>query len=285
MKIGVTGATGKLGRLVVHELLDSQPAGDIVAIVRDEAKAADFAATGVQVRVADYDDPAALRSALAGVDKLLLISSSEVGRRFPQHKNVIDAAKEAGVKHLVYTSAPKATTSALVLAPEHKATEEYLAQSGLAHTILRHGWYTENYVQAAQAAAETGKLVAAAGEGRVASATRADYAAGAVAVLLGEGHEDKVYECSGDYAWDFDELANAISEISGKPVVYEPVSAPIMMGILRGAGLDEGTAGFVTALDENTAAGLLSGCSGELSKLIGRPTTPLKEGLRTAMEM
>lgn len=285
MKIGVTGATGKLGRLVVQELLDSQPAGDIVAIVRDEAKAADLAATGVQVRVASYDDPSALRSALAGVDKLLLVSSNEVGRRIPQHMNVIDAAKAAGVKHLVYTSAPKATTSALVLAPEHKATEEYLAQSGLTYTILRHGWYTENYVQAAQTAAQTGKLVSAAGKGRVASATRADYAAGAVAVLLGEGHEGKVYECSGDYAWDFDELANAISEISGKPVVYEPVSAPIMMGILRGGGLDEATAGFVAALDENTAAGLLSGCTGELSKLIGRPTTPLKEGLRTAMEL
>ena len=285
MKIGVTGATGKLGRLVVQQLLETQPARDLVAIVRDKAKAADLAATGVEVRAADYDDPAALRSALAGVDRLLLVSSNEIGRRFPQHKNVIDAAKEAGVKHLVYTSAPKATTSALVLAPEHKATEEYLAQSGLAHTILRHGWYTENYAQAAQTAVQTGKLVAAAGEGRVASATRADYAAGAVAVLLGEGHEGKVYECSGDYAWDFDELATAISEISGKPVVYEAVHAGVMMGILRGAGLDEATAGFVTALDENTAAGLLSGCTGELSALIGRPTTPLKEGLRTAMEL
>jgi NAD(P)H dehydrogenase (quinone) len=268
MTIAVTGATGHLGRLVIQDLLETQPPKSIVAIVRDEAKAADLAEKGVLVRVADYDDAAALQAALVGVDKLLLISSSEVGRRFPQHKNVIDAAKWAGVKHIVYTSAPKATTSALILAPEHKATEEYLADSGLVHTILRHGWYTENYSQAVETAKPSG--------------TRADYAAGAVAVLLGAGHEGRVYECSGDYAWDFNELASAISAIIGKPVVYQPVDGPTMVGILKGAGLDEGTAGFVAALDENTAAGLLSVCTGELSALIGRPTTPLKEGLQAA---
>ena len=283
MKIGVTGATGHLGRLAIQGLLERQPANDIIAIVRNEAKAADLAQAGVQVRVADYDDPASLQIALAGVEKLLLISSSEVGRRFPQHKNVIDAAKSAGVKHLVYTSAPKATTSALLLAPEHKATEEYLADSGLTYTVLRNGWYTENYVQTIEAAKRSGKVVAAAGEGRVASAARADYAAGAVSVLMGEGHEGKVYECSGDYAWDYSELANAIADIIGRPVVYQPVDVPTMIEILKGAGLDEGTAGFLATLDENTAAGLLSVCTGELSSLIGRPTTPLKEGLQAAI--
>ena len=283
MKIGVTGATGHLGRLVIQGLLERQPANDIIAIVRNEAKAADLAEAGVQVRVADYDDPASLQKALAGVEKLLLISSSEVGRRFPQHKNVIDAAKSAGVKHLVYTSAPKATTSALLLAPEHKATEEYLADSGLTCTVLRNGWYTENYVQTIEAAKQSGKVVAAAGEGRVASAARADYAAGAVSVLMGQGHEGKVYECSGDYAWDYRELANAIADIIGRPVVYQPVDASTMIEILKGAGLDEGTAGFLATLDENTAAGLLSVCTGELSSLIGRPTTPLKEGLQAAI--
>ena len=283
MKIGVTGATGHLGRLVIQGLLERQPANDIIAIVRNEAKAADLAQAGVQVRVANYDDPASLQKALAGVEKLLLISSSEVGRRFPQHKNVIDSAKSAGVQHLVYTSAPKATTSALLLAPEHKATEEYLADSGLTSTILRNGWYTENYVQTIEAAKRSGKVVAAAGEGRVASAARADYAAGAVSVLMGEGHEGKVYECSGDYAWDYGELANAIADIIGRPVVYQPVDVPTMIEILKGAGLDEGTAGFLATLDENTAAGLLSVCTGELSSLIGRPTTPLKEGLQAAI--
>ncbi len=283
MKIGVTGATGHLGRLVIQGLLETQPANNVIAIVRNEAKAADLAQAGVQVRVADYNDLASLKEALAGVEKLLLISSSEVGRRLPQHRNVIDAAKSAGVKHLVYTSAPKATTSALLLAPEHKATEEYLAGSGLTYTVLRNGWYTENYLQTVEAAKQSGKVVAAAGKGRVASAARADYAAGAVTVLLGEGHEGKVYECSGDYAWDYSELASTIADIIGRPVVYQPVDVRTMIEILKGAGLDEDTAGFIATLDDNTAAGLLSECSGELSSLIGRPTTPLKEGLRAAI--
>ena len=283
MKIAVTGATGQLGRLVVQGLLETQSAKNIIAIVRNKAKASDLAAKGVEVRVADYDDAAALNKAMVDVEKLLLISSSEVGRRFQQHKNVIDAAKSAGVKHVIYTSAPKATTSALLLAPEHRATEEYLADSGLLSTVVRHGWYTENYLQQVETAKQSGSMVAAAGEGRVASASRADYAAGAVAVLLGEGHEGRVYECSGDYAWDYNELASTIADIIGKPVAYQPVDVPTMVEILKGGGLDEGTAGFVAALDDNIAAGLLSECSGELSALIGRPTTSLKEGLKAAL--
>lgn len=279
MKIAVTGATGHLGRLVIQDLLEEQPAGSIVAVVRDEAKASDLAEKGVEVRVATYDDPAALLSAFDGVDRLLLISGSEVGRRVEQHHNVIDAAKAAGVKHVIYTSAPKATTSELVLAPEHKATEEYLVESALTYTILRNGWYTENYEQQIDIARETGVIVAAAGEGRVASASRSDYAAGAAAVLLGEGHEGKVYEFSGDYAWDFNELADAIADIIGKPVAYQSVDGPILIGILKNAGLDEDTAAFTAALDGNIAAGALSETTGELSALIGRPTTPLKEGL------
>ena len=284
MRIAVTGATGHLGRLVIEGLLKTQPAEDIVALVRDPAKAADLAARGVQVRAAAYDDAAALKAALTGVDKLLLISGSEVGRRIQQHRNVIDAAKAAGVQHVVYTSAPQATTTALILAPEHKATEEYLAGSGVPYTIVRNNWYTENYVQQIETARHTGAVVAAAGEGRVASASRADYAAGAVAVLLGEGHEGKVYEFSGDHAWNFHELAAAIADIIGKPVTYQPVDAPTLIGILKSVGLDEGTAGFVAALDGNIAAGLLGDASGDLSALLGRPTTPLKDGLRAALD-
>jgi len=284
MKIGVTGATGQLGRLVVRGLLETQPAGDIIAVVRDPAKGSDLVEEGVQVRVAAYDNVAALEAALVGVDKLLLISSSEVGQRIQQHKNVIDAAKSAGVKHVIYTSAPQATTSALVLAPEHKATEEYLVGSGLDYTIVRHGWYTENYMQQVETSRKTGTLIAAVGEGRVASASRADFAAGDVAVLLGEGQEGKVYEFSGDHAWDFDELASAIADIVGRPVAYQPVDAPTLIGILKDAGAEEGAAVFHVALDQNIAAGLLSGTSGELSALIGRPTTPLKEALMTALD-
>jgi NAD(P)H dehydrogenase (quinone) len=283
MKIAVTGATGQLGRLAVQDLLDTQPARNIIALVRDAAKAADLAARGVQVRVAGYDDGPALQAVLAGVDKLLLVSSSEVGQRFTQHKTVIDAAKAAGVQYVVYTSAPRASTSALILAPEHKATEEYLTGSGLRYTIVRNNWYTENYLQQLEMARHTGTVVAAAGQGRVASASRADYAAGAAAVLLGAGHEGKIYEFSGDYAWDFNELASAMASVLGRQVTYQPVDGPTLINILKGVGLDEGTAGFLAALDANIAAGMLAETSGELSALLGRPTTPLKDGLRAAL--
>jgi NAD(P)H dehydrogenase (quinone) len=285
VKIGVTGATGQLGRLVVQDLLQTATAQDVVAIVRNAEKAADLAAQGVEVRVAAYDDPAALVKALAGVDKLVFISGSEVGRRIRQHRNVIDAAKAASVQHVIYTSAPKATTTSLILAPDHKATEEYLAASGLDYTILRMNWYTENYLQQVETARQTGSVVAAVGEGRVASATRADLAAGIVAVLTGSGHEGQVYEFGGDYAWNFNELAAAISEVIGRPVTYQAVDGPTLIAILQGAGLDEGTAGFVAALDANIAAGSLAETTGDLSRLIGKPTTGLVEGLRAGSEL
>lgn len=284
MKIAVTGATGHLGGLVVRGLLDAgRRADDIVAVVRNAAKASDLAEKGVQVRVAAYENRSALEAALAGVGRLLLVSSSEVGRRSEQHRNVIDAARSVGVRHLVYTSAPKAGTSPLVLAPEHRATEEYIAASGLTYTIVRNNWYTENYLQTVETARATGTIVAAAGAGRVASASRADYAAGAVAVLTGEGHEGKVYEFSGDYAWNYHELADAIAGIIGKPVVYRSVDVPTLTAFLKDAGMDEGTAGFVASLDAGIAEGALSEAGGELSALIGRPTVPLKEGLRAAL--
>ena len=221
MKIGVTGASGQLGRLVVEQLLERCQATDVVAIVRDPGKAADLSGAGVEIRVADYDDRPSLDAAIAGLDKLLLISSNELGRRFAQHKNVIDAAKAAGVKQVIYTSASKATTSSLVLAPEHKATEEYLASSGLPYTVLRNNWYTENYAQSIQTARQTGTLVAAVGDGRVASASRADYAEAAAVVLVGEGHEGKVYELTGDRAWDYDELAATIAEVTGDALLLQ----------------------------------------------------------------
>ena len=283
MKIGVTGATGHLGRLVIEELLKSVPAQDVVAIVRNGAKAADLAAQGVQVRVAPYDDPTALQAALAGVERLLLISSSEVGQRVQQHQNVIEAAKAAGVQFIAYTSAPMAATTSLILAPDHKATEELLFESGIDFAILRNNWYTENYLQQLNTARQTGKVVAAAGQGQVASASRADYAAGAATVLLDGGHVGRIYELAGDYAWTYDELAAAIGEVIGQHVTYEAVDAATLVEILQSVGLDEGTAGFVAALDTNIAAGVLSEVTYDLSRLIGRPTTPLVEGLRAAI--
>ena len=282
MTIAVTGATGQLGRLVLEELLISQEPGSLVAVVRDAAKAGALGARGVQVRVADYSDPAALTEALTGVDKLLLVSGSEVGSRVAQHANVINAAKAAGVGFIAYTSVLAADTTELILAPEHKATEELIRASGLDFALLRNGWYTENYAPSVATAKETGAVVAAAGDGRVASATRADYAAAAAAVLSSAGHEGRTYELSGDYAWDFKELATAITKIAGREVVYRPVSAPELVEVLTTAGLDEGTAGFLAALDSDTKAGLLATVTGELSGLIGRPTTPLLQALEAA---
>jgi len=283
MKIAVTGATGQLGQLVVNGLLEKGTSIKVIAVVRDEKKALPLVKRGAEVRVAHYGDPAALKAAFSGVDRLLLISSSEVGQRIEQHKNVINAAKAAGVKHIVYTSAPRATTTTLIIAPEHKATEENILQSGMEYTILRNNWYTENYKDQVETASKTGTIVSAAGAGRVASATRADFAAGAVAVLLGTGHEGKIYELGGDYAWDYNELAETIGEIIGKPVVYKAVDAGTLIDILKSAGLDEGMAGFIAALDGNIAKGALSEVTGELSRLIGRPTTSLRKGLKDAV--
>ena len=196
---------------------------------------------------------------------------------------MIDAAKAAGVGRIVYTSAPQATTSSLVLAPDHKATEEYLAASGVATTILRNNWYTENYVDSVKQAAGSGQIVASAGDGRVASAPRADFAEAAAVVLLDESHAGKVYELTGDVAWTFDELAAAAAEVLGREVSYHGVTPEEHAAMLAGFGLDEGTVGFVVALDGNIRDGVLATATSDLSALIGRPTTGLVEALRAAL--
>lgn len=282
MTIAVTGATGHLGRLTIDAVRRERPPGSLVAVVRDAARAQDLADDGVRVRVAEYEDPAALVQAFAEVRVLFFVSGSEVGRRVAQHRNVVDAAVEAGVDRIVYTSAPRADSSPLILAPEHRATEKMLRAAGVAWTILRNNWYTENYVGTLQQAAETGEIVAAAGQGRVASATRADFAAAAAAVLLADGHEGKVYELGGDVAWSFEELAAAASAVVGRAVVYRPVDATTLRKVLVQAGLDDAAADFVVQLDLDIAAGLLAGPTGQIAALTGRPTTPLEAGLRAA---
>jgi NAD(P)H dehydrogenase (quinone) len=280
MTILVTGATGQLGRLIVESLLERGASADqIVAGARDVSKAADL---GVRAVHLDYTDPASIAAALDGVDSVVLVSGSEVGQRVAQHQAVIDAAAAAGVSKFVYTSAPKATTSDLVLAPEHKATEEAIAASGLPAVILRNNWYTENYVRDLATAAETGGLSSGAGDGRVASASRKDYADAVAVVLLEDGHIGEVYELGGDVAWTYSDLAAAFSEILGREVTYVPLSFDEQVAALRGFGLDEGTVGFVAALDAGIRGGALADTDGTLSRLIGRPTTPLVEGLRAA---
>lgn len=281
MTILVTGATGQLGRLVIDSLLErgAEPSS-IVAGVRDLTKASDIAARGVRTAVVDYDRADTIAAALEGVDSVLLISGSEVGRRTAQHQAVIDAAKAAGVGKLVYTSAPKAPTSDLVLAPEHKATEELIAASGIPAVILRNNWYTENYAGNIAQARETGVVAASVGDGRVASASRKDFADAAAVVLLEDGHLGQAYELGGDVAWTYDELAAAIAEVIGSPVEYRALTAEEHSAALESAGLDAGTVGFVTALDAGIRDGALADTDGTLARLIGRPTTPLVEGLR-----
>ncbi len=281
MTIAVTGATGHLGALTLEALARTRPAASLVAVVRDPAKAAGLTEQGFDVRVASYDDPAALEQALVGVETLVLVSGSEVGQRVAQHSAVIDAARTAGVGRVVYTSAPKADDTTLVLAPEHKATEEYLVASGLDHTIARNNWYHENYGQQIEVSRATGTLVAAAADGRVASASRADYADGLAALALSTEHGGAVVELGGDVVWTYDDLAAALGEVVGREVVYQPVSAAALVQTLVTAGLDEGTAQFVAALDTNIAHGDLDADDRTLSSLIGRPTTPLLDTLRT----
>lgn len=281
MTILITGASGNLGRLVIQSLIirGAEPK-DIVAGARDTTKVDDLAERGVSVVALDYTRPATVASALEGVDTVLLISSSEIGRRSAQHQAVIDAAAARGISKFVYTSAPRATTSDLILAPEHKATEEAIAAAGLPAVILRNNWYTENYAADLARARETGAIVASVGDGRIASAPRADFADAAAAVLLSDGHIGEVYELGGDVAWDYNELAGAIAEVIGRPVEYQSLSREEHAAALESAGVDAGTIGFVTALDASIRTGALSDSDGTLSRLIGRPTTPLVDVLR-----
>ncbi len=278
--IAITGATGQLGQHVIEKLLKAVPASQLVAIVRNPAKAEALSQQGVTVRQADYTDQTAFTTALAGVDKLLLISSSEVGQRAAQHQNVINAAKAAGVKFIAYTSLLHADTSPLGLHVEHVATEKALAESGIAYALLRNGWYTENYLASAPPALEHGVFIGAAGEGKIASATRADYAAAAARVISEEGHAGKVYELAGDQAWTLSELAAELSRQSGKNVVYQNLSEADFAAALKSVGLPAGLADMLADSDVGASKGGLFDDSHTLSTLLGHPTTSLAESVK-----
>ncbi|WP_459747041.1 SDR family oxidoreductase [Pseudomonas sp. 3A(2025)] len=282
--IAVTGATGQLGRLVIDALLKTQQPGDVIALVRDPQKAQDLAARGVQVRQADYSQPQTLDTALAGVSKLLLISSSEIGQRSAQHRAVIQAAKAAGVQLLAYTSLLHADTSPLGLALEHRDTEQALAESGLDYVVLRNGWYSENYTASVPAALEHGAILGSAGEGRISSASRADFAEAAAAVLTQPGHAGKVYELAGDDSYSLQELAALVAEQSGKPVVYNDLPEEQYKAALIGVGLPEGFAALLADSDAGAAKGALFEDSRQLSQLIGRATTPIAVSVAEALK-
>ena len=280
MTIAITGATGQLGRLVVQGMQRASAAQDVVALVRSPEKAADL---GVPVRGFDYTDAATLAPALEGVKTLLLISSSEVGQRAVQHRNVIEAAKQAGAGHIVYTSLLHADRSPLSLAVEHRETEAMLRESGIPFTILRNGWYTENDTAAIGAALAGGAVIGSAGDGRISSATRADYAAAAVAVLTGRGHEGKVYELAGDTAWTKSDLAAEISRQTGKTISYRNLSPADYADALAGFGIPADFARMIAGWDAAVSEGAVFDDSRQLSTLIGRPTTPLADAVAEAL--
>ncbi|MBB1496959.1 SDR family oxidoreductase [Paracoccus sp. MC1862] len=280
MAVAVTGATGQLGRLTIEKLKKLLPSGQIVALARSPDKAADLA---VEARLFDYDRPATLAPALAGVDKLLLISSSEVGKRAAQHQAVIDAAKQAGVGEIVYTSLLHADRSPLSLAEEHRQTEDVLARSGIPHTILRNGWYAENYTGNLKAAIANSALIGAAGNGRISAAARADYAEAEAVVLAGQGHAGKTYELAGDTAWTLEDLAAEVSAQTGKQIPYRNLSESDYAEALAGMGLPQEMAAAVAGFDADAGQAALFEDGRQLSALIGRPTTPLADVVSAAL--
>jgi NAD(P)H dehydrogenase (quinone) len=281
--IVVTGATGKFGRLVIAGLLKHVPAHKIIAAVRTPEKAADLKALGVAIRLADYSKPETLQTAFLGAEKILFISGSEVGQRVPQHKAVVEASQRVGTSLLVYTSILKADSSDLALAEEHKATEQLIQESGLPYVLLRNGWYFENHTGQLAPAIAHGAILGAAGNGRFASAARADYADAAVAVLTSAGHENRAYELGGDHPYTLAELASEVANQSGKPVVYKNLSGTDYESALVGFGLPQGFAHILADADLGAAKGELTTSSQELHTLIARPTTSLAAAVTDAL--
>lgn len=284
MSIVVTGATGHLGRHVLESLLRRGfPAGQLVAAGRAVDRLADFSRRGVQVRTMDYGDPATVAESLKGATKVLLISGSAVGQRVEQHRAVIDAAAAEGVELIAYTSIANADSTGMMLAGEHQATEALLAESGLPHVLLRNSWYLENYTDQLAGTLAQGGFAGSAGEGRVSAAARADYADAAAAVLMADGQAGKVYELGGDEAFTMAELATVISAAAGRPVAYQDLPAAEYAAMLTGVGVPAGFAEVLADSDLGISRGDLLVTSGQLSSLIGRPTTTLAEAVRSAV--
>lgn len=278
MRIAVTGATGHLGGLVIESLLNKNvEASDIVAIVRNEEKAKDLAARGINIAVATYDDEAALKAALNGVDRLVFVSASEVGKRVEQHSNIIAAAKEAGVSFIAYTSLLNLDSSELFLAPEHQATEKMLAESGIDHANLRNGWYWENYAAALETGKAMGKFFSAAGEAKVAGAARKDFAEAAAVVVTTDGHAGKTYELAGAPALTYPEIAAQVGEVLGTDVEYVNLTVEEYEKSLLDAGLPADFAAGLAGADPVIEKGALYSESTDLQDLIGRPASTVAE--------
>jgi NAD(P)H dehydrogenase (quinone) len=284
MSFVIPAASGHLGRLVVQDLLSrGVPAADIVAGARNPDAIADLAATGVRTARIDYDEPATVEAALSAGDSFVLVSGKDLTIRDKQHADAIAAAARAGVGHIVYTSALRAAESSSPLAASHAPTEDAVRASGVPFTFLRNSWYTENYGGQIPGLRDSGVLIASVGDARVASAGRIDFAQAVGAVLTSEGHVGRTYELSGDVAWTYHDLAAAFSEVLGRDVVYRPVSTEEHVEILKGAGVPEKFATMLAAVDAGIGEGAFAYRNGDLARLIGRPTTPLVDGLRALL--
>ncbi|MBS2100056.1 SDR family oxidoreductase [Carboxylicivirga linearis] len=280
MKLGVTGATGQLGQLVVEQLKKRVASEDVIALVRTPEKAKSL---GVEAREFDYAKPELLAAQLDGIDYLLLISGNEIGQRAIQHSNVIEAAKKAGIKWIVYTSLLHAEESSLSLAGEHLATEKALKESGLEYTVLRNGWYSENYTGSIPGSVEAGAFVGSAGDGKISSAARVDYAEAAAVVLSDDSHKGKVYELSGDNAYTLTELAEEISKQTGKTIPYSNMPEAEYSKVLKSIGIPEGFADAIAGWDVGASKNDLYDEGKQLSELIGRPTTPISESVKQVL--
>lgn len=275
MRIAVTGATGHFGSIVIEQLLERGiSASEIVAVVRSAEKAQPLVDRGIDVRVAEYEDQSALAEAFSGVDRLVFVSGSEVGQRSAQHKNVIEAAKVAGISLIAYTSILNIETSTLGLSPEHRDTEQMLAESGIDYVLLRNGWYWENYASSLDAARATGKFFGAVGQGRVSGAARRDYAEAAAVVIASENQAGKVYELAGAPALTYPELASAMAEVLKTPVEYVNLSVEDYQQALESAGMSAEYAGLFAGMEPAIGQGALLSESTDLQQLIGRESTP-----------
>jgi NAD(P)H dehydrogenase (quinone) len=286
MSLVITGATGHLGRLVVEQLLEAGvPADEIVATGRAIEKIKDLAERGVQVRAVDYGDPAAVRAALAGADRVLLISLIEPGVRVTLHGNVIAAARAAGASLIAYTSIVNAGAATVSLAADHQATEQLLHDGGVPYVLLRNGWYYENYTDQLPAFLAQGAIPGSAGSGQLSAASRADYAAAAVRVLTTDGHAGRAYELGSDEPFTLAQLAAEISAQSGKTVRYVDLPEVEFASALAAHGVPPVMADILAETNTAVAHGALYTGSGDLSRLIGRPATTLSAAVGAGLRV
>ncbi|WP_462413659.1 SDR family oxidoreductase [Neobacillus sp. Marseille-QA0830] len=279
MKILVTGATGKLGSKVVETLLKSIPASDLAVSVRNPEKAEGLRARGVEVRKGDFDRPETLDTAFAGIDSLLIISADgDNETRIRQHTDAVKAAERAGVKFIAYTSLANATESKNLMAPPHVATEAAIKKTGIPYSFLRNNWYLENEIGSIQGAIAGAPWVTSAVEGKVGWALQQDYADAAAAVLVGNGHENTVYELSGPLLTQ-EELASALGSVLGKEIPVQQVSDEQYAEIMKGLGVPDFAIPIVVGIQESIRNGSLDVESNDFEKVLGRPVTPINEAM------